>query len=110
MLVLLAGSIGGARLSAQEKTDYNDIYKYPLSIGVSYQSLSPFGDYMTDFTSYYDLSAILRAPLPKVPVLQPLLHGGMIRFVTPEAADQSKWEHTHWYLTAGLAACRTCGS
>ncbi len=87
---------------AQENINYNEYYRYPFSIGVSYQNLSPFGDYGTDYNSYFDLSAVARFPFASVPVLQPLLQGGMIRFVAPERDGQERWNHNHWYLMAGL--------
>ncbi len=86
----------------QDTVNYNDLYKFPFSIGFEYQNLSPFGDYGTDFNMFYDLSLLLRAPLSFLPVLQPLLQVGMIRFMTPDRDDQRKWQHTHWYGTLGI--------
>jgi hypothetical protein len=93
----------GAPVFSQDDVDLNGYYRYPFSLGVAYQTLSPFGDYGTDFNSYFDLSAIFRIPLKKVPVLQPFMQTGMIRFIAPERDDQDKWTHTHWYLTPGIA-------
>jgi hypothetical protein len=90
-------------LFSQEDVDLNNYYKYPFSVGVAYQNLSPFGDYGTDFNSYFDLSAIFKVPIPRVPVLQPFLQAGMIRYIAPERDEQDKWTHTHWYLTPGIA-------
>ena len=39
-------------ISEETKIDLNDYYKYPLSIGLEYQSLSPFEDYGKDFNVY----------------------------------------------------------
>jgi len=87
----------------QENVDLNQYYRFPFSLGVAYQNLSPFGDYGTDYNSYFDLSAVIKRPLPKIPVLQPLVQTGMIRFIAPERDGQEKWTHTHWYLTPGIA-------
>ena len=88
---------------AQDGVDLNRYYKFPFSLGVAYQNLNPFGDYGTDFNSYFDLSAVFKLPIPRVPVLQPFVQTGMIRFVAPEKDGQEKWTHTHWYLTPGIA-------
>lgn len=88
---------------AQEDVDLNQYYRFPFSLGVAYQNLSPFGDYGTDFNSYFDLSAVFKLPIPRIPVLQPLVQTGMIRFVAPERDGQEKWNHTHWYFTPGIA-------
>ena len=87
----------------QEDVDLNQYYRFPFSLGVAYQNLSPFGDYGTDFNSYFDLSAVFKLPIPRIPVLQPLVQTGMIRFVAPERDGQEKWNHTHWYFTPGIA-------
>lgn len=29
----------------QEEVNFNDYYRFPFSVGVAYQNLSPFGDY-----------------------------------------------------------------
>ena len=88
---------------AQDDADLNQYYKFPFSLGVAYQNLNPFGDYGTDFNSYFDLSAVFKLPIPRIPVLQPFVQTGMIRFVAPEKDGQEKWTHTHWYMTPGIA-------
>ena len=77
LAVLLLLIFGYAGLFAQAPViDYNDLYKYNLSVGFEYQNLSPFSDYGTDFNSFYDLSAFVRWPLPFLPDRQPLLQAG----------------------------------
>jgi hypothetical protein len=88
---------------SQSDVDLNEYYRYPFSLGVGYQTLSPFGDYGIDFNSYFDLSAIGKFPLRRIPVLQPFIQAGMIRFIAPERDGQDKWTHTQWYLTPGIA-------
>jgi hypothetical protein len=98
LLLCLACAAAGA----QQAANLNQYYRFPFSVGVSYQNLSPFGDYGTDYTSFFDLSGILRLPLARVPVLQPLLQAGLIRFIAPERDDMERWTHTHWYALAGI--------
>ncbi|MBN1837299.1 MAG: tetratricopeptide repeat protein [Spirochaetales bacterium] len=97
---LLVFLLGRSLCAQQEPADFNHYYRYNLSVGAEYQSLSPFGDYGVEYSSLYDLSAILRIPLPSLPSLYPLVQGGMIQFV-PAQEDES-WGHTHWYGTVGL--------
>jgi hypothetical protein len=101
LVLLLFLCCTGAAFS-QQSVNFNQYYRFPISVGVSYQSLSPLGDYGTDYTSYFDLSGIVRLPLARLPVLQPLLQAGAIRFVAPERDGQERWTHTHWYALAGL--------
>ena len=93
---------GMGAVFAQEQIDYNEYYRFPFSLGMAYQNLSPFGDYGTDINSYFELSVIGRIPLPAKPIFQPLVQVGMIRFVAPERDNQDRWNHTHWYLSGGI--------
>ncbi len=101
---MLLFAAGWPVFAQQEPVNYNQLYKYLLSVGVEYQNLSPFGDYGVDYTSYYDLSAVVRFPFPFLPSLYPLAQGGMIQFVAAQA-DES-WAHRHWYGTLGLGYSR----
>jgi tetratricopeptide (TPR) repeat protein len=98
LLILVFFGVGD--LFAQ-RIDYNDIYRFPFSLSFEYQNLSPFKDYGFIPTAYYDLSASVYLPLPKLPSLQPFAKVGMIT-LTPPSSDE-KWAHVHWYLMPGLA-------
>src|SRR4030042_5265289 len=92
--LLLAGLSRPA--SAQEqKIDFNDRYRYPLSIGVESQTRTPPRTYNGDYT-IFELSADLRYPLPRWPVLQGFLRGGMLRFDSMYAVFPAKWDDSHW--------------
>ena len=102
LCIVLAGT--AARASAQQQgLDFNAVYKFPVSLGVEYRQLSPFTDYHTEITSYYDLALLARIPLPSLPILQPFLRLGTIQFTPPDRNDQLKWTHTHWYAMPGIA-------
>jgi hypothetical protein len=73
----------------QAAIDLNSYYKFPLSIGVEYQSLSP-------------LVTSIRWPLPFLPVLQPTLRGGMMRFDSQSQGEPLKWDHIDVYGQLGL--------
>ena len=99
VLLLAASSLAAQPAS----TNYNTRYRFPLSIGVEYQSLSPFAGYRAQF-NIYDLSANLRWPIPSLPVLQPTIKAGIVRFDSLDPADPLRWDHTHWYGELGLVA------
>jgi tetratricopeptide (TPR) repeat protein len=86
---------------APDREDLNSRYRFPLSLGVEYQSLSPFAGYGVSF-NIFDISATLRRPLPALPVLQPALRVGMLRFDSLDPVEPLRWDHTHWYGQLGL--------
>lgn len=80
----------------------NDYYRFPISVGVEYQSLTPFTSYNTDY-NIIDLSGEVRYPIPSIPVLQPFVHAGVMRFDSLDPTFPEKWDHLHWYGTLGLS-------
>jgi len=101
VLVLLALIFAAASLFCQSaEIDYNRYYRFPLSIGAEYQSLSPFPAYGSLY-NIFDLSFNLRYPLPTVPALQPVLKLGLMRFDSQDPAEPAKWDHSHWYGAIG---------
>jgi Tfp pilus assembly protein PilF len=98
LVILVLGAAAG--LGAQ-RIDYDGIYRFPLSFGFEYQSLSPFSDYGFAPTAFYDLSFSVRFPLAVLPPLAPFAKVGIITLVAPTSADE--WSHRHWYLMPGLA-------
>ena len=88
---------------AQEPTgDLNDYYRFPFSVGIEYQNLSPFAAYGSGF-NVFELSTTVRRPVPSIPMLQPAVRVGMMRFDSQDLADPLEWDHTHWYAAAGAA-------
>jgi hypothetical protein len=94
-----------AALASPQSTalNYNTYYRFPLSLGVEYQSLSPFAVYGSQY-NIFDLSVQVRWPIPSMPVLQPTFKGGMLRFDSQDQVEPLKWDHTHWYGALGLNA------
>jgi len=82
--------------------NYNEYYRFPLSVGIEYQSLSPFSDYASTY-SIFDLSANVRWPIPLKPVFQPSLRIGMMSFDNQDLTEPLKWDSTHWYGMIGAA-------
>ncbi len=96
--VLLAPTLAFPQTQEQ---DFNSYYRFPLSLGVEYQSLSPFGAYGSQF-NIFDLSVAVRMPLPPIPLLQPVAKAGMMLFDSQDPADPLRWDHTHWYGALGM--------
>jgi tetratricopeptide (TPR) repeat protein len=87
-------------LSAQQlQVNFNEVYRFDASIGGEYQSLTSFSPVDTEYNNYYDLSAVFRLPLRRLPSLQPFVQAGMTSFTVPEST--AKWEHTRWYGLLG---------
>jgi len=102
LLCVLALAVGHISHS-QEQANLNEYYKFRASLGVEYQNLTPFADYGTAYTSFFELAGLFRLPIPALPVLQPFLQAGVIRFVGSESSGDDRWSHTHFYLAPGVA-------
>ncbi len=82
--------------------DYNDYYRFPASVGVEYQGLTPLQSYDADY-NIFDVSAAVRRPLPRMTVLQPFVRGGVTKFDSQDPLFPDKWDHLQWYGTLGMA-------
>jgi hypothetical protein len=100
MAALLSLVLANPLAAEDPKVDLNSYYRFPFSVGVSYQALSPLGDYRTGF-DLYDLSAVFRYPLPLFPTVQPILQAGLLEF-SPRSTD-TKWEHKDLYALIGAS-------
>jgi len=91
-------------LSAQEKAvDFNAWYRFPVSVGVEYQSFTPLATYPAGSPyTVSDISFAVRVPIPFHPLLQPSLALGMLRFDSQDASAPLKWDHTAWYGSLGV--------
>jgi hypothetical protein len=100
LLLVLCTTPCGAELPA---TDLDEYYRFPISVGVEYQTLSPVTAYEWGSPfSIYDLSAVVRVPLPSLPVLQPILRFGVILFDSRSLTEPpAKWDHTDVYAALG---------
>lgn len=103
-LLIILGAAALAHAQTKE-IDYNTYYRFPISVGVEYQNLSPFATYDVGSPfSVYDLSFQVRWPIPPLPILQPTAKMGMLRFDSQDPELPLKWDHTHWYGALGLDA------
>lgn len=82
----------------------NSYYRFPLSATVSYQQLSGIGNReLADFT-ISEIAGELRVPLPGLPVVQPLLRGGIVNyaFVGDLETERQDWSHRHIFVGPGV--------
>ena len=91
------------RVPAQAETvDLNQYYKFPLSVGVGYESLTALAAFNTPYT-IFDVAGVLTYPIPSIPVLQPFLRLGFARFDSIDGTFPDKWDHYHLYGSLGLS-------
>jgi len=88
-------------LAQDQQINYNTYYRYPVSIGVEYQNLTPFANYGGNY-NIFDLSALVRWPFLKTPVLVPMARLGIMRFDSQDPVEPEKWDHRYYYLSLGM--------
>lgn len=93
-----AGNAPGSG-SAADLTSY---YRSPIAIGAEYHSITPFGDYVADFT-VFEAAATARFSLPESPALQPLIRAGYVDFNSIDEEFPDKWDHFHIAAGGGAA-------
>ncbi len=92
--------ISTAAFSQNADSNFNEYYRFPLSLGVEYLTLQPVSAYREDF-SILDFSGQIRYPLPNIPTIQPFIRGGLTRFDSTELSDPLKWDHYQIYGQGG---------
>jgi len=105
ILIAVLSTVGFAQESS---VNYNQVYRFPASVGAEVQLLSPlvlFGtDYRGEF-SIVDVSLLGRFPLGGAPVLQPLVRLGFVATKAEYGAGNEllhRFDNSRIYLTAGL--------
>lgn len=102
MLLTAASGFSQAPLQQSAAVDFNSYYRFPLSLGVEYQSLTPFGAFGKTFNTY-GLAASARLPIPSIPSLQPSLDLGLLQFEDRSPGNDGRWSHQYWYGSLGAA-------
>jgi len=88
--------------------NYNEVYRFPLSVGAEVQFMSPFTLLGTDYNGNFtilDISALARFPISSLPVLQPTARLGFNLTKAESDANYSdldRFDNTRVYLTGGL--------
>lgn len=81
--------------------DFNDLYKFPFSLGLEYQSYAYFGENKND-NDMLGFSLNARLPLIFFPQLQILGEGGFIQTDNLDPVSPQKWDHTQYCALLGL--------
>jgi len=94
---------------AQESSiNYNQVYRFPASLGAEVQFVSPLILFGTDYKgkfSVVDISLLGRFPLVKVPVLQPLTRLGFVVTKAEYGTGNEtlyRFDNTRIYLAGGF--------
>ncbi len=102
MTFFLCLLVASAALGAQERSiDYNKYYRFPLSIGVEYQNLSPFAEYKRNY-NIFEFATNVIVTIPNLASLQPYLRSGIMRFDSLNETYPEKWDHFYLYGALGL--------
>jgi hypothetical protein len=88
-------------LGQEGELNYNTYYRYPLSLGVEYQSLNNLSDYGGDY-NIYEIAAHVRWPFLKSPVFIPTARIGMMTFDSQDSVEPERWDHRHYFGTLGM--------
>jgi hypothetical protein len=88
-----------ASVSQDAAPDLNTYYRFPFSMGVEYQSLSPFGAFATDFTSF-QVNGTVHVPLPFLPQLQPIAQISYLEF---DDHVDGRWSHQDYGGSLGIS-------
>ncbi len=85
----------------EDKIDFNNYYRFPVSTGVGFQSLTPLADYpLNESYNVFDISGLVTVPIPSLPVLQPGVQLGYVKYQSKSGSNQ--WDHDQYYGSLGL--------
>jgi len=99
LVALVSLAVSALPAAAQEAApDLNTYYRFPFSMGVEYQSVSPFGGFAKDFNSFM-VNGTFRLPLPFLPELQPIAQLNYLEF--DDRAD-ARWSHQAYGGSLGI--------
>lgn len=101
IIFAIAAIARGAAQSAPPAVDLNEYYKYPVSIGFEYQGISSFTALNVPY-SIFDFAGIVTVPVPGLPVLQPFVRAGYVRFNSLDTQFPGKWDQDQFYGVLGL--------
>ena len=102
-LILMLFATGKLEAEDDVQINYTEHYKFPFSMGVSYQGISPFSDYGSDF-DIYEISGVFKLPIPNLPFLQPLLQVGIAQYDARDYRNSGdKWDHFQGFGGLGIS-------
>jgi hypothetical protein len=72
-------AVGLTAYAQNSDTDFNEYYRFPLSIEAGYGAMTPFGD-LGDSFSAFKIGLGVAWPLPTLPTLRPLANLAVVQF------------------------------
>jgi len=96
-LCVMAASLGGA-----QGVDLSRYYAYPLSFGIAFDNLTPYGGDQVQPSVYNGLSGVVRMPLSFAPTFQPFLKAGVNSFTVASTSADAKFQNTQFYALPGI--------
>lgn len=84
------------------EVNYNKMYQYPFSMGMTYQGLTPFSAYGSDF-NVFEVYSTFKLPLPQSPSFIPQLQLGLSQYDSRNyLGDGDRWDHKHMFGGVGI--------
>jgi hypothetical protein len=100
--------LSGAVLACAQGIDLNSYYAYPWSLGLSFESITPYGEGQAQASTYTGFSATVRIPIPTAPTFQPFARMGLNFFSAAAPAAQgiigqsANFDNTQIFALAGM--------
>jgi tetratricopeptide (TPR) repeat protein len=91
-----------APLCTAQALDYDTYYAYPLSFGVAFDNIAPYGGDQVVPSVYNGFSGIVRMPLPFAPIFQPFVKLGVNSFGVASTSPDAKFQNTQLYALPGI--------
>lgn len=85
----------------QGSKDLNEIYRFPMSVGVDYLSLQTLSGFSSDF-AVRSIGTELRLPIPSYPVLQARISLSQTSVIQNGSTGNGFWDHSIWDGMAGF--------
>jgi hypothetical protein len=91
-----------APLCFAQGLDLDTYYAFPLSVGVAFDNITPYGGDQVKPDVYNGFSAVVRMPLPFAPIFQPFLKAGYNSFTLASDNTDVKFANSQFYLMPGF--------
>ena len=101
-VILICGSTVISSAEPDDKINYNEYYQFPVSMGIEYNSISPFSGYGSDY-NVFEVAASFRFPFGSAPVFQPFIQAGTGQYDSRNyLGDGDKWDFNSIFGGAGV--------
>lgn len=101
VIVLLSTAWFAQAQQGTGSEDLNELYRFPLSIGVDYLGLQALSGFSSDF-AIRSLGTELRLPFPFLPVLQARFSASQTSVIQNGSTGNGFWDHSIWDAGVGF--------